>query len=62
LYGIPAGFGISCCERDFVLANFEELQSKYICTPVGGEVDELCQQKELEVITSGMNAVCYQLR
>jgi len=62
LYGIPAGFGISCCERDFVLANFEELQSKYICTPVGGEVDELCQQKGLEVITSGMNAVCYQLR
>lgn len=62
LYGIPAGFGISCCYRDFILENFESLQSKYICVPVGGEIDELCQAYELEIITQGMNAVCYQLR
>ena len=62
LYGIPGGFGISCCYPDFIIENFDSLQSKYICVPVGGEVDEICKKHELEVITQGMNAICYQLR
>ena len=62
LYGLPAGFGISCCYPDFILDNFDTLQSKYICVPVGGNIDMLCQEYELEAITQGMNAICYQLR
>ena len=62
LYGIPAGFGISCCYPEFILENFEELESKYICVPKGCEIDLLCQTYELEEITEGLNAVCYQLR
>lgn len=62
LYGIPSGFGISCCYYDFILENFDALQSKYICTPAGGDIDVLCQERGLEVITQGMNAICYQLR
>ena len=62
LYGLPAGFGISCCERDFILENFDDLRCKYICTPIGGYIDAVCQANDLVEITRGMNAVCYQLR
>ncbi|MCD8326679.1 MAG: hypothetical protein LUC90_08395 [Lachnospiraceae bacterium] len=62
LYGLPAGYGISCCYADYVLASFDELQSKYICTAVGGQIDLLCQGRGLEVVAQGMNAVIYQLR
>ncbi len=62
LYGIPAGFGISCCYPDFIIENFDDLQSKYICVPVDGDIDEICKERGLEVITQGMNAICYQLR
>lgn len=62
LYGIPAGFGINCCYYDFILEQFDSLQCKYICVPVGGAVDALCSERGLEVITQGMNAICYQLR
>lgn len=62
LYGLPAGFGISCCYADFVEEQFDVLQSKYLCIPAGGRLDEMCQERGLTVITQGMNAVCYQLR
>lgn len=62
LYGLPAGFGINCCYVDFIKENLDTLQSKYLCVPVGGEVDEMCMERGLEVITQGMNAVCYKLR
>ena len=62
LYGLPAGFGISCCYPDYILDQFDTLQSKYICTPTGGEIDRLCVECGLEVITQGMNVTCYQLR
>ena len=62
LYGIPAGFGISCCYPDFILENFDTLQSKYICVPRECEIDLLCQTYGLEEIAGGLNAVCYRLR
>ncbi len=62
LYGLPQGFGISCCYQNYILDNFEELKSKYIVTPAGCEISALCEEYELEVITEGLNAVCYRLR
>ncbi len=62
LYGLPAGFGINCCYVDFITENFDNLQCKYICVPIEGTVNELCKERGLEVITQGMNAICYQLR
>lgn len=44
LYSLPEGFGISCCEQEYVLKNFEELQSRYIATMAGGEVDVRCRR------------------
>ncbi len=62
LYGIPEGFGIICCYYDFILENFDDLQSKYLCVVKDGAVDALCKERGLEVITEGMNAICYALR
>ncbi len=62
LYGLPAGFGISCCYADYITASFELLQSKYLCTVAGGTIDALCQENGLTVVAEGMNAVVYQLR
>ncbi len=62
LYGLPAGFGISCCYADYVTASFDVLQSKYLCTVAGGTIDGLCQERGLTVVAEGLNAVVYQLR
>ena len=44
LYGLPKGFGISCCYSDYILNHFETLQSRYIATVSNGKIDVLCQQ------------------
>ncbi len=44
LYGLPEGFGISCCGGDYVKENFGSLQSRYLVTVAGGEADRLCQE------------------
>lgn len=41
-HALPEGFGISCCMPDYVTANLENMQSKYIATVSGGIVDEMC--------------------
>lgn len=42
LYPLPEGFGISCCKPYYIKANLETLQSRYIATVAGGEIDEMC--------------------
>ncbi len=44
LYAIPEGFGISCCEGEYVRENLNTLQSRYLATIVDGEVDALCRE------------------
>ncbi len=44
LYALPEGFGISCCQKDFVLGNFETLNSRYIAAQSGAEVDVKCSE------------------
>ena len=41
-HALPEGFGISCCMPDYVNANLESMQSKYIATVAGGTIDEMC--------------------
>ena len=62
IVGKKEGEGPLASYFDYILENFDSLQCKYICVPVGGDIDELCKERGLEVITQGMNAVCYQLR
>ena len=59
LYSTPKGFGISCCEREYILEHLTELQSKYIATVSGGEIDELCSAKGYEEIGRDADMVLY---
>ena len=60
LYALPAGTGISCCYPDYVMNNFESLQSRYIITDSRGNVAGLCKDKGLEVIAEHGNVVMFR--
>lgn len=62
LYGLPAGFGISCCYDTYVIENFEGLQSKYITIPIGGAIQSLCEEKGLRLLGQDESVCVYQLR
>lgn len=59
LYALPPGFGISCCQPEYVLENFEELKSRYVAAPAGGEVDAACRKAGFEEIGRYGAAVMY---
>lgn len=61
LYALPEGFGISCCRGDYVLQNFDNLQSKYLAVVPGGTIEELCVEKGLEEIGVAEGMVVYEL-
>ncbi len=60
LYGVPKGFGISCCESSYVIDNFEQLESKYIAATTGGTIDEMCQEANYKEINRLDNVVVYE--
>lgn len=60
LYGLPKGFGISCCYRDYVLEHFDTLQSKYLATVAGGEIDARCQSAGYREIGRDTDMVVYE--
>lgn len=60
LYGLPLGYGISCCYSDYILDNFETLQSRYIATVSAGEIDILCQQYGFREVGRDKDMVVYE--
>jgi len=60
LYAVPEGFGISCCQKDFVLGNFGTLQSGYIAAQTGAEVDEKCAAAGWTLLAKDQDMVLYQ--
>ena len=62
LYGLPKGFGISCCYADYVEENFAELKSKYLTIPVGGKLQQMCEEKGLYCLAQDDSVCVYQLR
>ena len=60
LYGVPEGFGISCCEREYILGHLTELRSRYLATVSGGEIDELCSVEGYEEIGRDADMVLYR--
>lgn len=62
LYGIPAGFGISCCQGDFVRENLDHLQSRYLLTIPGGDLDELLAESGRRELVRDERIVLYALR
>ena len=59
-YGLPEGFGISCCMPDFVMAHLDELQCRYLATVAGGEIDERCSETGWKEIARDEDLVVYR--
>ena len=61
LYGLPKGFGVSCCMRDFIVPNIDSLQSHYIAVPAGGEIAMLCEERDCSLVYGDEELALYDL-
>lgn len=59
-YALPEGFGISCCEGSYVMEHFDSLQSRYLATVTGGEIEKTCMEAGLAEIYRDADMVLYQ--
>ncbi|MDE6701731.1 MAG: hypothetical protein K2K10_12100 [Acetatifactor sp.] len=59
LYALPEGFGISCCQKDFVLQNFDDLNSRYIVAQAGAEVAQRCADSGFALLAQDEDIVLY---
>lgn len=62
LYALPEGFGISCCTREYIIENFDGLESRYIATLSGGRIDGMCMDAGYREIGRDKELVIYRLR
>ena len=60
LYSAPKGFGISCCEREYITEHLTELQSRYLATVSGGAIDEMCRTAGYEELGRDADMVLYR--
>lgn len=60
LYSVPTGFGISCCEREYITEHLTELQSRYLATVSGGTIDEMCRTAGYEELGRDADLVLYR--
>lgn len=60
LYGLPEGFGISCCRGNYVTEHFDSLQSRYLVSPAGGEIDTLCKEAGYRLLYRDREVVFYK--
>ncbi len=61
LYMLPEGYGISCCERKYVLEELGELKSKYLAVVPGGEIETLCVEQGKKEVGRSEGMVLYEL-
>lgn len=64
LYGLPKGFGISCCEYDYVKEhlNANTLQSRYLMTASGGDLDADCKKAGYQALYRDHEVVIYRIQ
>lgn len=60
MLSLPAGMGVSCCTSEYLLENWDNLQSRYISTNVGGRVDEQCKQAGFEKLGEAYGNALYK--
>ena len=60
LYALPEGYGISCCQKDYVLEHLEELNSRYVAAQNGAEVDLRCAAAGYEELARDEDMVLYR--
>lgn len=61
LYGLPEGFGISCCTIDYVWEHFDALRCRYLVSPAQGRVDRLCAEKGYQELHRDQDMALYRL-
>jgi len=61
LYMLPEGFGINCCTREYVLEHVESLRSRYLCGPVGGEIERLCEENGYRQLYTDGEMALYEI-
>ncbi len=61
LYALPEGFGISCCENEFVMDHFDDLKSRYIATLSDGDIDIRCREAGYEALNRDEDMVLYRI-
>ena len=62
LYSVPAGFGISCCKKEYVSDHINELKSQYIMVAKDGETDLKCAASEaFEIIAENEKVRFYRI-
>jgi len=62
LYGLPAGFGVNCCYPEYLVNNFDTLQSKYVVVTPGGTVEQCFDENGVERLAETESLVLYKLR
>lgn len=62
LYGVPKGFGISCCYDTYILENWDSLKSRYITIPVNGRIQKKCEEDGLRLLGSDESVCVYELQ
>ncbi len=61
LYGVPAGFGINCCYPEYLVNNFDTLQSKYVVVTPGGTVEQCFDERGVTKVSETDNLILYRL-
>ena len=61
LYGLPKGFGISCCMPDYVIQNFGSLKCRYMATLSGGRIDGMCADAGYRELYRSGSLVLYMI-
>lgn len=62
LYYLPKGFGINCCEYEYVKENLGSLKSKYIMTLPQGDLNKTIKEQGYSSIYEDDNISIYRLR
>lgn len=62
LYGVPAGFGVNCCYPDYLVNNYDTLQSKYVVVVPGGTVEACFTEQGVTEVARINDLVLYKLR
>ncbi|MCM1213514.1 MAG: hypothetical protein NC331_16110 [Lachnospiraceae bacterium] len=60
LFALPEGTGISCCVSQYITENIDGLNSRYIIAVPDGQVDRLCQEREMDMLLRDTCFVLYQ--
>ena len=60
LYLFPDEYGINLCYGDFVLQNYDTLESRYVATIPGGEIDKMLQKNGAKLMAENEAIVIYK--